>query len=441
MKKRVSNKLFLGAGGLWLAGSLLSVSGQSLPDAQVKRCAHVEYEQVLQRRNPLRRHNVEALNQKILEFKELQAQSRTGETVYRIPIVVHVIHNNTSGFIGGANNPNISDEQIISQIQVLNEDYRRMEGTPGYNTDPIGADTGIEFVLAQADPTGRPSTGITRHFNVKASYDVFKDDVLLSQIAYWPSDRYLNIWVVPSDRSQNSFYLGVAQFPEWGGSLPGLPGETNEFTDGVIIDFRAFGRIGAVTDPTYCCGRTTTHEVGHWLGLIHTWGDDVCGDDYVADTPPTERENKTTQCTQTFSTCNGVRTRDQIENYMDYSPDRCMNLFTKGQRDRMRTVLAVSPRRRRLINSALALPEAEALTLRISPNPATIETEADVLFTGFKSFTVEVLDINGRPLRSLFYTDYPSVRVTVPVYGLPTGVYVVRVKTDSESKSARLLVH
>ncbi|GAA4409618.1 hypothetical protein GCM10023187_33200 [Nibrella viscosa] len=438
MKKRVSNTVCSGVGWLWLAGSFLSLQAQPLPDTALKRCGHVEYEQVLRQRDPFRRTNIDALNQKILAFKTQQAQGRTTETIYRIPVVVHVIHYNTSGFIGGDNNPNISDEQIASQIRVLNEDYRRQEGTPGFNTDPVGADMGIEFFLAQTDPNGRSTTGITRHYNAKESFDVFRDDVLLSQIAYWPSDRYLNIWVAPLANN----YLGIAQFPEGGTTIPGLSvGETNEFTDGVIIDYRYFGRsIGTVRNSTYCCGRTTTHEIGHWLGLIHTWGDSVCGDDYVADTPPTERANQTTQCTQTFSNCNNVRTRNQIENYMDYSPDRCMNLFTQGQRNRVRAVLTLSPRRQRLLRSLESLPQTETLTLQLSPNPADAEAIADVLFTGFKTFTLRVLDLNGRLIRSVQYTDVPSTRVFLPVFGLPTGMYVVQVTTDSEKISSRLLV-
>lgn len=438
MKKRVSSKFLTGAGSLWLAGSLLSVSAQSLPEPELNRCGHVEHEQVLQQRSPFRKIQVDALNKQIEELQKIRALSRSSATIYRIPVVVHVVHYNTSGFVGGDNNPNISDEQIVSQIKVLNEDYRRMEGTPGFNTDPIGADTGIEFYLAQTDPNGRPTNGITRHYNAKETYDIFKDDVLLSQIAYWPSDRYLNIWIAPLANN----YLGFSQFPEGATSLTGLDiGETNEFTDGVIIDYRYFGRsIGTVRNQTYCCGRTTTHEIGHWLGLLHTWGDALCGDDYVADTPTTERANQTTQCTPTFSTCNNVRTRNQIENYMDYSPDRCMNLFTGGQRNRMRAVLELSPRRKRLIKSLESLAQTETLTLQLSPNPAEAEVMADVLYTGFQSFSLQLLDVNGRLIRNFSYTDVPSTRVFLPVYGLPFGIYIVQVTTDKEQRSSRLLV-
>ena len=125
--------------------------------------------------------------------------------------------------------------------------------------------------------------------------------------------------------------------------------ELLEKTDGVFIDYRAFGIGGAITSRLYNLGRTTTHEVGHWLGLIHTWGDTDCGDDYCADTPPAERGNQSASCGPIFSNCSGVRTRNMTENYMDYSPDSCMNIFTKNQSERMMAVIEKSPRRARLV--------------------------------------------------------------------------------------------
>ena len=360
------------------------------------------------------------------------------ETIYRIPVVVHVVHHTASGAIGGVSNGNISDEQIASQIQVLNEDYRRQPGTNGFNSNPVGADARIEFFLANKDPNGQPTNGITRHYYAKKeSFDVNNDDVLLSQIAYWPSDRYLNIWVTQIDA-----YLGFTQFPTMADTLQGLPLKTNELVDGSIIDYRYFGRqIGTVRNSTYCCGRTATHEIGHWLGLIHTWGDAVCGDDHVADTPTSEGSNQTIYCKDIFSTCSGKRTRNMIENYMDYSPDMCMNVFTKGQVNRMRTVLTLSPRRYRVIQSTMSpLGETETLTINTYPNPAAIDVTIDVQLKGFQSFTVDLFDMAGRQIRTAIYTDSPSTRVYLSTNDLASGLYMVRVKTATESASSRLLV-
>ncbi len=356
--------------------------------------------------------------------------------------MVHVVHNNASNTIGGANNVNISEAQIQSQIQVLNEDYRRQPGTSGFNTSPIGADAGIEFYLATVDPNGQPTNGITRHYYAqKPSFSIFNDDLLLSQIAYWPSDRYLNIWVT----SIQDNYLGYTQFPTATDTLQGLPSPSavNNMTDGSIIDYRVFGRqTGTVDRSLYLLGRTVTHEIGHWLGLIHPWGDANCGNDYVADTPPMA-DGSTAQlsCRQTFSNCDGKgQVRDLMENYMNYWPDACMNMFTAGQVARMRAVLVLNQRRAKVASTASFLPESENLTMSVYPNPTSIDPSVDVQLKGIQSFSVSLLNMAGRQIRTLSYTDVPSTRVILPVIGLAPGLYIVRVKTSSETVSKRLLV-
>ncbi|MVM30041.1 T9SS type A sorting domain-containing protein [Spirosoma sp. HMF4905] len=433
----------------WLAGSLVclltSVAGaQTLQEPIFNRCATVDHERILQQRDPDRLRQLTELNKQVEQVLENQKSLRQAadNTIYRIPVVVHVVHNTASGVIGGANNGNISDAQIISQIQVLNEDYRRKAGTNGYNTSPIGADAGIEFFLATADPNGQTTTGITRHYYAqKASFDILNDDVLLSQIAYWPSDRYLNIWVT----TLKNDYLGYTQFPTAADTLKGLPPTANELTDGSIIDHRTFGRqTGTVSRSLYLLGRTVTHEIGHWLGLIHPWGDGGgCNEDYVADTPLMADGSIAQQsCKQTYSNCDGKgQVRDLMEDYMNYWPDACMNMFTAGQVARMRAVLTLSPRRVRLLKSVTTpLPETETLTVTVYPNPATADPTVDVQLKGFQSFSVDLYDTAGRQLRTTSYTDSPSTRVTLSVNGLASGMYIVRVKTESEIASKRLLV-
>ncbi len=453
MKKRgnsLSNPLSK-TGWSVLAGFCLSLLvtptllAQTTDDAYRQRCGTTEYEKrVLQLRDPNRQRNLETLNQRVeqLQTRQKLLRQSASQTIYRIPVVVHVIHSNASNAIGGTDNGNISDEQIASQIQVLNEDYRRQAGTPGAtNTTTLSADAGIEFYLATQDPNGAATTGITRdYYAQKSSFDVFSDDMLLSSIAYWPSNRYLNIWVTTLDNN----YLGYGQFPTTADTLKGLVASQNERIDGVMVDHRYFGRqIGTVRSSVYCCGRTITHEVGHWLGLIHTWGDgDGCAEDYVYDTPPTKGPNQTTQCRTTYSTCvNNVRTRDLTEDYMDYSPDGCMNLFTVGQVARMRAVLQLSPRRLQLINSLVTLPESDNLTINVYPNPAAADPTVEVKLKGSQSFTVGLYDASGRSVWQYTYASSPSTRVTLSTVGLLSGVYIVRVKTDSETVSSRLVVH
>ncbi|MBO0936754.1 T9SS type A sorting domain-containing protein [Fibrella sp. HMF5335] len=413
-------------------------------DTGVHRCANPEIEAQLQRRFGGRAGEMARLNQLVSTAQAERAANPSArlapDVIYRIPVVVHVIHNTANGTIGGAGNSNISDAQILSQIRVLNEDYRKVAGTPGgASTNPLAVDTGIEFFLATQDPDGKPTTGITRHYYpTKSSFDLFNDLFQLSSIVYWPSNQYLNIWVC---NISNRGYLGYGQFPSAADTLKGL-GETDEKIDGFVVDHRYFGsQTGTVVSQLYCCGRTATHEIGHWLGLFHPNGDVRCGDDYVADTPVIEALNQTDRCDPLYSTCAGTtRTRNLIEDYMDYSPDQCMNVFTGGQRDRMRTVLQLSPRRRQLIQSTTALASTEKLTITTYPNPVLTSATVDVQFTGNQSFNVELYDASGRLRQTQNYISSASRRITVDASALSAGVYVLRVTTAGERASQRLLV-
>ncbi|MCY7359615.1 MAG: T9SS type A sorting domain-containing protein [Rudanella sp.] len=437
------------AGLLLLVGFVVSARAQTLgintPHVHTERCASVGVEQQLRLRNPARAFQMEALEQKIRQFQQgfSARQAADDKTIYRIPVVVHVVHNNSSNFVGGANNPNISDEQIQSQIRVLNEDYRRQAGTNGFNTSLIGADTGIEFYLAQTDPQGQQSNGIVRkYYDKKAKFDPYTyDDLkLISDISYWPSDRYLNIWVT----NLEGLTIGYGQLPLAADTLKALPDTADEKIDGVVISYTIFGATNCTPSyKLYCQGRTTTHEVGHWLGLFHTWGFSDCGDDYIYDTPPTLNGNTSTGCGPIFSECiPGKRTKNLVENYMDYSPDVCMNMFTIGQRSRMRAVLAVSPRRRQLIvNANGPLGESEQLTILMLPNPAQIEATAEIRFKGAKALTVELLDLSGKLVRTQNLSTTVSTRVSVSVSGLPKGMYIVRAIAGSEKAATRLLVN
>jgi hypothetical protein len=446
MKKPVNSVIFrTTAGLLMLVGFVVSVQAQTAaPHVHTERCAHAGVEQLLRQRNPARAYQAQLLERQLAEYQRAaSARQVQDNTVYRIPVVVHIIHNNSSNFVGGANNPNISDEQIQSQIRVLNEDYRRKQNTPGFNTSPIGADVGIEFYLANTDPQGRATNGVTRTFHAaKTVFDPFEysDLVALSNIAYWPSNRYLNIWVTTLLGST----IGYGQLPAPADTLRGLQ-VVDEKIDGVVITHTLFGSNACTPNfRLYCQGRTTTHEVGHWLGLLHTWGYGDCGDDFVYDTPPTQTGNSGTGCGPINSECvPGRRTRNLTENYMDYSPDACMNLFTIGQRARMRAVLAVSPRRRELVASVNnPLPETEQLNVVIAPNPVPVQTSAtaEVTLKGSQAVKIRLYDTSGKLLWEQPEITTISTRVSVPVTGLPKGMYVVQATTATEKASARLLV-
>lgn len=367
---------------------------------------------------------------------------RVTDKVYRIPVVVHVVHNNSSNFVGGDNNTNISDEQINSQIRVLNEDYRRKVGTKGYNTNPVGIDMEIEFQLATKDPNGNPTNGITRTFNNSISFDLQYENQKIANIIHWNYEKYLNIWVVKSKFGT----IGYSAFP-YDSDLSGLDSTPEDVAgqdifDGVIVDYQNFGTCCGTLKNYYNLGRTATHEVGHWLGLLHPTEQTIpCSNDFCDDTPQIEKLNESLTCNKMTSVCNGVSRMNMIENYMDYSPDICMNIFTNDQKKRSRSAIQLSLRRKRLLLNLDPIVEKESLTITVEPNPIKTVSNIRVLFTGEKNVSISVFDLRGL---SIYEDNYEGQRSTL--YGLKTeklrtGLYILRVTAGEETSSQRILIN
>jgi len=250
---------------------------------------------------------------------------RSGVT--HIPIVVHVVWNTEE--------QNISDAQIHSQIDVLNRDFRRTN--PDVEQVPevwqgIAADSRIEFVLATTDADGNASEGITRTQTETASFAQPGNPIKSTETggaSPWPTESYLNMWVAPAIHSGANQLLGYAQFP--GGPAA---------TDGVVMLNSAFGTSGTAAAP-FNQGRTATHEIGHWLNLFHIWGDDGTGcngTDEVADTPNAAGPNFGSP-EFPHVTCNNAPDGDMFMNYMDYTDDAAMFMFTEGQVSRIQATL------------------------------------------------------------------------------------------------------
>ena len=275
-------------------------------------------------------------------------QSKVAGQIITLPVVVHVLYSNA--------NENISDAQIFSQIDVLNEDFRRTNADAD-NTWSVAADSQIEFALATIDPNGNATTGITRKSSTITEWGTNDAMKRSSQggIDAWDTSEYLNMWVC----NIGSNLLGYAQFP--GGTAA---------TDGVVMGPQFFGSSDKGNNfflsAPFDKGRTTTHEVGHFLNLRHIWGDGGCGvDDFVTDTPESDASNG--GCATGHTSCGSL---DMVENYMDYSDDACMNLFTEGQKDRMRTVLEAGGSRRSLALSD-KFGESTPIDPEIPEGPAT----------------------------------------------------------------------
>lgn len=234
---------------------------------------------------------------------------RLENEVLTINVVVHVLYSEVE--------QNISDEQIHSQIKALNRDYRRLNADTLLTMEifkPVAADAGIQFKLAHSDPYGNHTNGITRTFTNKSVFEgnnsLFFDS--LGGKNAWDTKTYLNIYVA---NFADSFY-GFGTFPG-----------TDSLVDGVGIDYKAFGTEGNL-DTEHNLGRTATHEIGHWLGLFHLWGEErSCEvDDGISDTPLQEAPSD--ECSLNKVSCGSP---DMVQNFMDLSNDGCMNLFTRGQ--------------------------------------------------------------------------------------------------------------
>lgn len=325
------------------------------PKNGLVRCFSTEYEKYLQEKNPKRMTDVQFeawATPLVNKYKAMRNSSQIGGII-TIPVVVHVIH---SGQAEGTA-PNITDAQVQSQITVLNQDYRKLLGSPGYNTNPVGADTQIQFALAQQDPNGNPTNGIDRRAFCELSWSDLDVEAILKPATIWDPTQYMNMWSI---NLTDKTVLGYAQFPDAAG-LQGLStsGGTAS-TDGVVSSYTAFGSNfyndgSFILDLTYNAGRTMTHEVGHWLGLRHIWGDSSCGTDYCADTPIHHDANY--GCPTVLS-CDVVPVNEMVENYMDYTDDACMNIFTLNQKDRITTIINNAARRSSLKTSAKNSPIA-----------------------------------------------------------------------------------
>ncbi|HEY1114926.1 MAG TPA: zinc metalloprotease, partial [Chitinophagaceae bacterium] len=283
-------------------------------EAVQRSCASHEVLEQQMAADPARRQKmaeIEAFTQRAIESDDA---GRLVNGVLEIPVVVNVLYRTAS--------ENISDAQIQSQIDVLNEDFNNTNAdrtkVPAEFQDEQ-TNVGIRFVLEKT----------VRKYSSKRSWSTNDDMKRSSKGGIDPTTpaTHLNMWVVNKMQAYGSTILGYAQFP--GGSLA---------TDGVVIGYNFFGRVGTLSAP-FNLGRTATHEVGHWMNLRHIWGDATCGNDFVGDTPSHNASNYGCPSYPHRSTCSGTPT-EMTMNYMDYTDDACMYMFSNGQKARIDAVFA-----------------------------------------------------------------------------------------------------
>ena len=295
-------------------------------------CGTTEYQQMLEQQDPSIINRREEIEQFTRDF--LVSNPQGERAVVTIPVVVHVVYNTTA--------ENISDAQIQSQITVLNQDFRKLNADAANTPSAfagLAGDANIQFCLASVDPNGNATNGILRVPTSSTSFGT--NNTVKSSTSGgsnpWNTGKYLNLWVCDISGS----ILGYAQFP--GGSAS---------TDGVVCDYQYFGTNGTATAP-FNKGRTATHEVGHWLNLYHIWGDDgtgCTGSDLVTDTPNAGGPNYGCPAFPTVTCSNGPN-GDMHMNYMDYTDDACMYMFSNGQIARMQALFATGGSRNGLLTS------------------------------------------------------------------------------------------
>lgn len=350
-----------------------------------------------------------------------------------IPVVVHVIHFGEA--IGTGRN--ISNAQINSQISVLNADFRRLNGDisaipaafRGTSADPL-----IEFCLAQQDEFGNPTTGILRYISTNPQVTVNDMDVSIKPSTIWDRNKYLNLWTVDFG-APNASLLGYAQFP--GGAAN---------TDGVVVKYTAFGSTGNVAPP-YNLGRTTTHEVGHWLNLRHIWGDDTdcSGTDFVSDTPNQEVESSGVPTFPVTDACSVNYPGINFYNYMDYSNDAVTSMFTYGQWARMDAALfgaRVSLQTSQGCISTVGINEyINSNEYLIYPNPTTGKITIKTNSISHKNINVSVYSVVGQKIWENKDNEISSGNLNVDLTGNLNGVYFVEIIIDGKHSMKKIILN
>lgn len=364
-------------------------------------------------------------------FEDLLSQKSglTDTTVLVFPVVFHVIHNGEAVGTG----TNVSVERIDSQIRILNEDFRKMRGTRGDNSDPRGADARIEFRRANRDPSGQVTDGINRVQGPQAAYSL-SDQGIFKNLSKWPADRYLNVWVC-----QQTSLLGFAQFPV--ANIDGIPTDpVIDSLDGVVVTPRALGASGFSNRP-YHLGRTLTHELGHFFGLLHPWGEggSCTISDYVDDTPA--QSGPISGCPSLVNQC-GTTPPSMVPNYLNFTNDSCMNVFTIGQVERMHRVLAIAPRRLSIVSGGgyvtSTSPEIANHVITVFPNPTEYKRVFIQVNAPFEE--IQCYDIRGKLVKSVLNDGQGYVGKALELTFAEAGLYLINCQSAGKRFVQKVLV-
>lgn len=425
---------------------LIALFAKDLKAQSTQKCGTVPAMQKMEESHP---GYTQSSMQLFNDFYNSNQQRAISDTFLYVRVVVHVVYNTPQ--------ENLPDSVIFNQIQVLNNDFGRMNADT-VNMRPVfdpvaGVDSRIRFILADTDPQGNPTNGITRTSTTKTTFfsllgGGLAEDVKSSATGGkdpWDQSRYLNIWICDmSIPLLGPAILGYAVPPS------GLPnwdaGSTNGIGDGVVIQYQLFGSNNPnplnVGGTNYAVkGRTPVHEVGHYLGLRHIWGDETncVGEDGIMDTPKAT-DASSQDCDSVKNTCTdniaGVDMPDMIENYMDYSSEDCQNSFTMEQVQFMRWVI----RSFRTDIATFSFTGNEEKDFQnaiiLTPNPSNeqvnIVTKNAAIFT-----SMNVYDISGQMVLS---QNFYNQNLQLNTSQLSNGLYFIELIGNKGIQQAKLMV-
>lgn len=417
----------------------------------IHRCGTVEAISWRETSNP---GYTKAVKNTFEQVKHIIAQKDVNDPdpIYHIPVVVHIVYNTPQ--------ENISSDLVYSQIARLNKDYRRLNENAGDTRSeflPVAADAGIEFYLAGEDPQGNPSGGITRTQTSRTDFapDFFgngMDDVKqvsMGGVAAWDTDNYLNIWVCDLLGDNSLFQLlGFAYPPATAPNWPANSAASDPAFEGVVVHYGVFGEDNPAATGALSVadkGRTAVHEIGHYLGLRHIWGDalftDGCAEDDGLDDTPNASANAGQVCNFNNNTCTDspVDFPDMIENYMDYAEEQCMNLFTQDQVDIMRSMLETA--RTELADGSVE-PSGiddiiDASEIGLFPNPNTGEFQLHLPEKETLQ-SISIYDLKGNLVAQQNVVG--SAKMVSFDFDLQAGMYLIQLQFESGMAHKKLIV-
>jgi len=423
MKKQLHTLMI--AGFSLFAGQTVLAQDGSIPN---RGCGATEYQEMEEQAEPSIKITRAQLQEQVNSYIANLKNYPTPQEVITIPVVFHVVYNTAA--------ENVSDACIAQTLIALNKDMRKLNSDFATKTPSVfqaaAADVEIQFCMASKDPSGAATTGITRTPTTVTAFGLDNRVKYNSQGGkdIWDRNKYLNLWVC----DMGTAYIGYGQLP--GGAAA---------TDGVICHYKYLVSAGGCGVAPYDKGRTTVHEIGHWFGLLHIWGNGGCSSDNIADTPT--QQNPSSGC-PTFprASCSNGANGDMFMNYMDYTNDPCMVMFTTGQKNVIKACL--NGFRAPLKTSAASVCSSVGVGDIISsehvsvyPNPSTGTFSMNITIPNISAGDMIVYNALGKAVLQKTITFSSGTDVEVDLNTNPDGMYLIRMETAEGTVIKKIIIN